>query len=155
MALVVWRAPESTWGDEGQKIVRAQFPQLESLGQALRPVGASRGADRRTGVHARSNRTAAALRSESCTLAITYCRLTAEQIAIGKPVLFVGEPPTSPSILQLETSSESANLLAHPVPEERGLTEILDSSPCRAFESDKHVQAIQKARRSVGHRDAE
>ena len=85
------------------------------------------------------------LTAEDCPPVTLQSQLTAEQIAIGEPVSFTGTPPTaSPSISTGESTVNQPTspvarellemILAHPVTEERGLTEILGSSPASPLE---------------------
>lgn len=76
-----------------------------------------------------------------------FCCLTSEQIALGKPVEFgsesfvsatsIAEPWSEPK-LAIPTSPVAKELLdmilAHPRPDERGLSEFIESSPVSALE---------------------
>jgi hypothetical protein len=83
--------------------------------------------------------------AEDCPPTNLLCSLTSEQIATGETVPLAGAPPIASSHLPIETklsypTSPVAKellemVLAHPVPEERGLTEILASSPASPLEA--------------------
>jgi hypothetical protein len=85
------------------------------------------------------------LTAEDCRPSTLHCQLSSEQITLGEPVPFSGTPPPPPSTsvsqskLNQPTSPVAKELLemilAHPVPEERGLTEILGSSPASPLEA--------------------
>ncbi len=81
------------------------------------------------------------LTAEDCKATSLQCKLTEQQITIGEPTLFSGKPPDSP--MPSSASSDQRKvfpptspagkeilemILAHSVPEERGLTEILSGS---------------------------
>lgn len=91
------------------------------------------------------------LTAEDCRPASLFCRLSAEQIAVAEPVGFGGVPPTEPvtpsnallawsrpSLVQPTSPAGKEILeliLAHPIKEERGFTEILGSSPAGPLEA--------------------
>ena len=87
------------------------------------------------------------LTAEDCQPSALYCQLTAEQVATGEPVAFEGEPfssatplPVSDNFMLVFPTSPAGKeilemILAHPVPKERGLTEILGNSPHSALEA--------------------
>jgi hypothetical protein len=86
------------------------------------------------------------LTAEDCSPLTVHCQLTGEQIAIGEPISFGGTPPitspsssTSESRLNQPTSPVAKELLemilTHAIPDERGLTEILGSSPSSPLEA--------------------
>ena len=85
------------------------------------------------------------LTAEDCRPSELHCQITSEHIATAVPVPFGATPFPS---LTLDTFSAQPNhpnspaakeilelILAHPVPEERGLTEILGDSPHSALEA--------------------
>lgn len=88
------------------------------------------------------------LTADDCRPASLHCQITAEQLALAEPVPFGGMPPSTP-IRDLHDPGKPKlippmspagkeilkMILAHPVPEERGLTEILGSSPASPLEA--------------------
>jgi hypothetical protein len=88
------------------------------------------------------------LTAEDCRPFALHCELNSEQVAIGEPVTFGGMPPTpltssassssEPKLVQPRSPAAKEILelmLAHPVHDERGLTEILGSSPASPLEA--------------------
>src|SRR5262249_49795086 len=83
--------------------------------------------------------------AEDCPASTLHCLLTAEQIATGETIPLGGAPPVTPSQLPIESKLNDPTspvakellgmILAHPVREERGLTEILGSSPASPLEA--------------------
>jgi hypothetical protein len=88
------------------------------------------------------------LTADDCQPTALHCQITAEQVALAEPIPFGGIPPSTPinespalgkPKLVCPTSPAGKEILNmilnHPVLEERGLTEILGSSPVSPLEA--------------------